>query len=273
MSDSPNIELIDTLQSVEMAEGVEVKTPVAGPFPRAMALLIDTVFMFLLFFAFMIICIIIAGILGLSEGAMTGFVGLILIALFLFVWFYNFFFERGKKAATWGKRMYGLKVVSVDGTRATSRQIFIRNILRAADYLPGVPLAMLVLDNEIAFLFMATGIGLLPVGSYGIGLACCFFTKKFQRVGDLVANTVVVHTRVQTHSVAPLPPAVIAKIPRLPLQREEEVAIRSFCERAGIWSVARREEMVQYAAELTNKQGEAAIEEIVAYSRWISERS
>ena len=273
MSQIQERELIDTLQSVEMAEGVEVKTPVAGPFPRAMALLLDTFFMILLFMAFMFTFAIIMVLLIPSSEAFLGSVGFVLIMMFLFVWFYNFFFERGKKAATWGKRIYGLKVVSVDGTRATSRQIFVRNILRAADYLPGVPIGMLVLDNEVAAGLMSTGVGMIPVGSYGLGLASCFFTKKFQRVGDLVANTIVVHANTQVHSVAPLPPAMKSKMPRLPLQRQEEVAIRSFCERAGIWSVARRIEMAHHAEELTSKKGEQAVEELTAYSRWISERS
>jgi hypothetical protein len=116
------------------------------------------------------------------------------------------------------------------------------------------------------------GIGILPVGSYGIGIISCLFTKKFQRVGDLVGGTVVVHVKDQVHAVAPLAPAQIAKMPRLQIKREEEVAIRSFCERAGIWSVARRVEIAQHAEELTGKQGVDAVEELAAYSRWIVER-
>jgi hypothetical protein len=160
----------------------------------------------------------------------------------------------------------------VDGTRATSRQVFIRNILRAADYLPGVPMAYLFTNETIITAMMMLGIGIIPVGSYGIGIVCCLFTKKFQRVGDLVAGTIVVHVRDQVHSVAPLPPAQIPKMPRLPIKREEEVAIRSFCERAGIWSLERRREIAQHASGLTGKLGQDAVEELVAYSRWIVDR-
>lgn len=264
---------IDTLQSVEMAEGIEVQTPVAGAFPRAMALLLDTIFMMLIFFAFMFCMIMLfINVIGI-EGGPAAIGGIFLITAFLFVWFYNFFFERGKKAATWGKRIYGLKVVSADGTRATGRQIFIRNILRAADYLPGVPLAMLIFDDELAFAVMLVGIGLIPVGSYGVGLMSCLFTKKFQRVGDIVANTVVVHTKTLVHAVSPIAAPDLAKMPRLQLMREEEVAIRSFCERAGIWSEARRIEMAQHAEELTHKQGIEAVNELASYSRWIVDRN
>ncbi len=273
MLHNPPNNRIDTLQSVEMAEGVEVKTPVAGAFPRAMALLLDSIFMMLLFFAFVMLLVFLLFNVFHFKGGGEVIGGIFLITLFIFIWFYNFFFERGKKAATWGKRIYGLKVVSIDGTRATGRQIFVRNILRAADYLPGVPLYLLLSNEDAAMLVMATGVGMIPVGSYGIGLFSCLFTKRFQRVGDLVANTVVIHTKTQVHAVSPIKAPDLPKMPRLQLIREEEVAIRSFCERAGIWSEERRIEMAQHAEELTQKQGVEAVEELAAYSRWIVDRS
>ena len=227
----------------------------------------------LLFFAFVMFMIFLFINVLRFEGGGSVIAGMFLIGLFIFIWFYNFFFERGKKAATWGKRIYGLKVVSVDGTRATGRQVFVRNILRAADYLPGVPLYLLLGDGDAAIVAMVAGVGLIPVGSYGIGLFSCLFTKRFQRVGDLVANTIVVHTKTQVHAVSPIKAPEVPKMPRLQLIREEEVAIRSFCERAGIWSEARRIEMAQHAEELTQKQGEEAVQELAAYSRWIVDRS
>ncbi len=37
-----DIEILDTRQSVELGEGVEIHLRIAGPFPRALALLLDT---------------------------------------------------------------------------------------------------------------------------------------------------------------------------------------------------------------------------------------
>jgi len=267
--------LIDTLQQTELAEGVEVQTRVAGVFPRAIALLIDIPIMFGIFFISIIVIMILFGIISsatMSEGMMKRFIGLVLIYLFLFIWGYNFIFERGVKGGTPGKRIVGLKVVSIDGTRASAKQVFIRNILRAGDILPGAPLYIILGDSLLSQISMGAGIGLLTVGSYGFGMISCLFTKRFQRIGDLVARTVVVHSKVHVHAVAPLPPAAQPKMPRLQIQREEEVAIRSFCERAGIWSVARRAEMAQHADELTAKSGLEGVEELMSYSRWIVER-
>ncbi len=36
-----DIEILDTRQSVELGEGVEIHLRIAGPFPRALALLLD----------------------------------------------------------------------------------------------------------------------------------------------------------------------------------------------------------------------------------------
>jgi uncharacterized RDD family membrane protein YckC len=70
------------------------------------------------------------------------------------------------RGQTIGKRVLKLRVVDAEGLRLTPAQIIIRNLLRFADILP---------------LF------------YVVGGICCLCTRKYQRLGDIAASTVVVH--------------------------------------------------------------------------------
>lgn len=265
--------LIDTLQNVELANGVEIKVRTAGVFPRALAAILDLLFMFMLFGISIVLILIVYDYLFGSEGGGQALKGWVLIYLFLFIWFYHFFFERTQRAATWGKRIFKLKVISADGTRASAKQVFIRNILRAADMLPGAPLYLLFPDPMIQSALMASGIGILTFGTYGIGLVSCLITPKFQRIGDLVGGTIVVHERANMMNSLSMPNSEHEKMPRFHLLKEEKIAVRSFSKRRGVWSPARQEEIASHTVELTGKEGEAAVEELLSYSTWIANKN
>lgn len=64
-----------------------------------------------------------------------------------------------------GKRLLDVRVLSRDGTPARPGQLFLRNILRAVDFLPF---------------------------GYFVGLVAVFASARGQRLGDLVAGTLVV---------------------------------------------------------------------------------
>jgi hypothetical protein len=72
------------------------------------------------------------------------------------------------RGQTIGKRVLGLRVVDADGMRLAPEQIVIRNLLRFADLLP---------------MF------------YVVGGLFCLCSRKFQRLGDIAANTIVVYER------------------------------------------------------------------------------
>src|SRR5690606_28519022 len=76
--------------------------------------------------------------------------------------FYPLIMETLMEGQTVGKRLMKLKVVKIDGTRATFYQYFIRWISNTVD------------------IFLSFG---------GIGLAAIILTKKGQRLGDLAADT------------------------------------------------------------------------------------
>ena len=245
-------EMLDTLQRIELDEGGEIWLRIAGPYPRALALLIDT----LVIFAGMVIFAILLGLMGAATGTGTVMAGILMIVAFFVSWGYFTYFECGPRGATIGKRALGLRVLDRSGNSATRGQIFVRNILRMVDMLPGIP---------------TTSLGFL-VGSFTLGFFCCIFTKRFQRIGDLVANTVVVYTMPEFSMVGAQPNITESVPPPVKLSREEQQAITDFSSRAGLWSEARRLEISDHAQELTKRRGMAGMVRLLGMAKWIRER-
>ena len=250
MGNRSEIKKIDTLQSVELGDGVEILLRVAGPYVRSMALIID----YLIILGILILLGIATSFI--SVGANENIAdGIMMISLFLLSWGYFAFFEGGKRSATPGKRSMGIRVIDRSGNAASRGQVFVRNILRYVDMLPGVP----------------TGAAGIFIGGYGVGLTTCFLSKKFQRVGDFVANTVVVYDKPVDLMKASIPPALKKLAPPIALTREEQAAIVSFRERAGLWSEARRVELADHAAAITNAQGQLGKTRLLEIAHWLTE--
>src|SRR6187551_1376389 len=93
-------EKLDTLQAVELAEGVEIRLRMAGPVLRIGAYVIDL----LIRAAVLILGGILASFAGIAIGGkVVG--GVMLLAWFLMDWLYPVVFEAGKRGATPGKRV------------------------------------------------------------------------------------------------------------------------------------------------------------------------
>jgi hypothetical protein len=75
--------------------------------------------------------------------------------------------------------MFGLRVVSVDGRPINGVQAVLRNILRAADSQPTVPMPGVQPPVPIVPLYL-------------VGLIAPLFNARYQRLGDLVCGTMVV---------------------------------------------------------------------------------
>ena len=125
------LDQLDTLQSVELADGVEIRLRMAGPMLRVSAYLIDFVIraLILVIVAF---AISFAGI-AIGNKVANGF---ILLSWFLMDWLYPVVFEAGKRGATPGKRALGLRVVQSTGSPITLGQAVVRNFLRFIDSMP-----------------------------------------------------------------------------------------------------------------------------------------
>ncbi len=238
MADS---ESLDTLQAVELAEGVEIRLRIAGPLPRAVAYWVDVLIR-------LVLCLAGSLALSLAGWAITGRVakGLMLLVWFLMDWLYPVVFEAGQRGATPGKRLMGLRVVQATGSPITPGQAVVRNFLRSVDS--------------------------MPLFTYAIGMASCLASKRFQRLGDLAAGTVVIYDRV------PLQPLMAAALPVTPLPlsvgltADEMRALALFRERAGLWSEARQVEIADQVSVLSGTTGPDGVDRLMAMAHWVQEK-
>jgi uncharacterized RDD family membrane protein YckC len=232
--------LADTLQPVELADGVSLQLRVAGPAVRALAWLVDLCIAIGCYIA----AAIVLGIAGAFTGAQVG-QGLMFLFMFLFNWFYNVFFEMGKRQATPGQRGMGLKVASVSGAPPRLPQSLIRNLLRTIDFLPF---------------------------GYFTGLICTLSNRRFQRLGDLVADTVVVYADEKQHDSPEFTVNATPMAPPVALSREEQASILAFMERAPQCSDARRLELSDVLAPLTKRTGMPGLQRLCGIGLWLSNR-
>lgn len=150
---------------INTSQHVGINYPVAGLGERIAARLIDLALFFGLYILFILLGIVTAII---NEGIFF----YILIAVYFgsFV-FYNLLCEIFMNGQSIGKRLMKIKVISLDGSQASIGQYTIRWLFRLVD-------------------FYLTG----QVG----GLVCVAVSKNKQRIGDVVANTTVIKTTIQT---------------------------------------------------------------------------
>jgi len=240
------LEKLDTLQSVELAEGVEIRLRIAGPMLRAGAYLIDL----LIRAGLLALGCVLISLAGLAIGGKAAN-GLMLLVWFLMDWLYPVFFEAGRRGATPGKRAMGLRVVQASGSPITPGQAVVRNFLRFVDG--------------------------MPLFTYAFGIASCLASKRFQRLGDLAAGTLVIYDRaMEPPAVAAVPLAAEPLVPSVPvpvgLTADETRALVLFGERAGLWSEARRVEIADQACVLTGTTGSAGVARLLAMAHWVQEK-
>ena len=169
------------IRSLITPEGVDLNIRIARLGDRAVALIIDLV-------------IIVGSLLLLTLGLVSVLSQLNVTALdFTYIiWMLGFFalrnfyftlFEAGRKAATPGKRIMGLRVVARDGAALTADAVFARNAMRELElYMP------------IGFLFsqgegVEAIIALAAIVWCGIFVLFPLFNKDRLRAGDFIAGT------------------------------------------------------------------------------------
>jgi len=214
---APAPEPLDTIRRAETPEGIALALRPAGLVARGQAWLID----FAIRMGLFLVAAIIAGVAG---GMGTAF---LLISLFLLEWGYPVAFELGRSGATPGKRVMGLRVVMDSGLPVTPGASIVRNLLRAADFLP--------------FL-------------YALGVVSVLLRADFQRLGDLAAGTLVVYGEpVRLHGAIP---AADPQPPVHPLTQEQQVAVVAWASRAQRLTPERLEELAQLAEPAVAAPGE-----------------
>jgi uncharacterized RDD family membrane protein YckC len=165
--------------SIETPEQVALVLPIASIGSRLLALFLDTVVQFATIMV-LVVCLVLLIVAVPSIGhthaprhnahapgsAVWG-IAIVLFLQFLLLWGYFTLFEAFWNGQTPGKHWAKIRVVKETGRRVTLFESLTRNLLRAIDLLPGMYL----------------------VG--GVTMLC---NKSSQRLGDLVAGTLVVHT-------------------------------------------------------------------------------
>jgi uncharacterized RDD family membrane protein YckC len=182
-------------------EGVDLGLSLASAGQRIGAFVID----FLILFVVMI-ALTIGVLVGLISTGGDGAELLVIIWLLGFFLLRNFYFilmEMGPRAATFGKRMTGLRVVARDGGRLTADAVVARNLMREIEvYLP-----LSFLGARAAEGMAGTAMTVLGFGWAAIFLFFPLFNKDRLRVGDLLAGTWVINAprRRLTHDLLQQP--------------------------------------------------------------------
>jgi len=201
--------LLDSVNTIQTPEGVDIHLRVAGIWPRSVAWVVDL----LIRGATYVLLAIIAGLLG-DFGT-----GLMLIGFFLMEWFYPVLFEVFNNGMTPGKKLLNIQVINGDGTPIGWSPSMLRNILRTVDFLPFF---------------------------YGLGFASMLLNDKFQRLGDLAADTIVIYVN-NTTGMSSIPEHLAIK-PSYDLNLKEQQSIIRYAERSNQLS----EERMQELAEILN---------------------
>lgn len=229
-------------------EGVELRLTLAGVGSRFLAAIVDALIEGGLLIA---LALLVFRTHGFGGGANLA-TAIYAVLAFLVFWGYDVAFEVLASGRTPGKRWNGLRVVQIGGQPIGFLASATRNLLRLIDWLPSF---------------------------YLVGIVSVLVSAKNQRLGDIVAGTIVTRERrAGTGSPAAVPPSR----PSSPeaagawdvsaITADELAAVRSFLERrTEIAPDARRELAATISARLRPKvagapddvQGERFLEQLL----------
>lgn len=145
---------------IKTPEGVSFSMHPAGPISRFLAWLLD------------ICCILAATRLIQLISTLFGIIhpdfstAISIILFFLINIAYAVVLEGWWRGQTIGKKIFGLRVMDINGLQLQLSQVVIRNLLRSVDSLPGL---------------------------YLLGGLICLGSRHCRRLGDIAAGTIVVH--------------------------------------------------------------------------------
>jgi uncharacterized RDD family membrane protein YckC len=154
---------------LELPEEIDLQVELANVGSRTLAILIDLTIGGLALFVVYAFWELIAHDIAedwFTKASSTFLKTMLLLIVFGFQWCYFNFFEWLWNGQTPGKRMLHLRVIKVDGSPVSGIDVLLRNLSRPIDTLG-------------------------PMGL--IGLLMIFSNRKAQRLGDLMARTLVIH--------------------------------------------------------------------------------
>lgn len=233
---------IDATIDIITPENISFRYRIAGPYRRLPAFLIDI----LLRAGVWIAILIVMGFFAILSIFDT-FLGqaLAAVSLFLLEWLYGGLLETYWNGQTVGKRVMGIRVLSVDGQPINALQAFLRNILRVADLMPAVSLSTVMdVSNPMA-----------GIPTFVVGLVATLMTRRFQRLGDIVCGTmVVIDEKSWLFEPAKLEDPRVAQLaaelpPSFIVSRTMAQALATYVDRRQLFSPPRRREIARHIAE------------------------
>lgn len=228
-------ERLDTAYRVETPEAIDLEARLAGPVPRALAYAIDLALRILIWIGCLIV-LVWAGDPG---------IGLLLLIVFLLEWISPVAFEYWADGQTPGKRLLGIAVVGEDLHPLTFGSAVLRNLLRAADFMPF---------------------------GYAIGLAAMASNRGFQRLGDLAAGTLVIHRPLPAGPVpgtAAVLPDAPPSPPPFPVTLDERLAIVALAQRHASLSKERQRELADLLRGPLGAEGDVALARLHGIAHWL----
>jgi len=167
-------------------EGVDLRVRLADAGTRASAFLLDVVFIVTAAIIITIVALFGLGGMGTQQAQPLFIVWIILIFLLRNVYFIAF--EAGRRAATPGKRIVGIRVASRSGAGLSADQVIARNLMREIEVF--LPLSIIAGRAGTDAADTLTTI-------FGLVWALLFalfplFNRDRLRIGDLLAGTWVV---------------------------------------------------------------------------------
>ena len=166
----------DGLYTIRTPEMVEFSFQLGGPCSRLLAWLVDLGVVIAACLAALSLLLCVSATLSLVSQQAGALLMLVFgLVAYLILTCYGIFYEQRWNGQTPGKRLLQLRVLSTQGLSLTLAQSVIRNLLRSIDSLPFAP----------------APVSLFP--SYLIGFTCCCLTDHQQRIGDVIAQSIVVH--------------------------------------------------------------------------------
>jgi len=157
--------------SIITPEAVVLNFELAGIGSRAIAYTIDLVVQFASLFAFFSVAGFAAG------GSEVGAIVMLLVGLITIVLGYPIYFETFRGGRTLGRMVVGTRVVSVEGAPIRFRQAFIRALLGVIDLL---------------------------ISAGGVAVVTALLNRRGQRLGDMVAGTMVIRDSTPTGLTGPV---------------------------------------------------------------------
>jgi uncharacterized RDD family membrane protein YckC len=160
--------------SIDTPELVAIEMPLAGIGSRFIALLVDYIIWIVALLLLILIAYLVLPAINAFSGLSAQWTEAIVIFLvFLFNWGYFTLFEAFWNGRTPGKRVAKIRVIHRTGRPIGLLESMARNLIRCVDMQPGI----------------------FIINLYAVGVITMFVTKNHQRLGDLVAGTLVVRDR------------------------------------------------------------------------------